>query len=166
MRKNYSLLIALPLSLFIYLFYRTDKTAVNQLFIYFFSYELYVYLKHLVASNIPLAGSIVYSLPGGLWVFCASALAYRFYIKIRGYRIPIGLVPVLFAIGLELGQLLHLAHGVFDISDIIFYSLGWLLATRLFDSKPANQNIFSPLTPNGFLCLSCFFCVFLAHVSR
>ncbi|MEI9921079.1 MAG: hypothetical protein WDO14_20130 [Bacteroidota bacterium] len=166
MRKNYSLVIALSISLFIYVFYRTDKTAVNQLFIYFLSLESYILIKNIVVSAIPLKGAIVYSLPGGLWVFCATTLAHRFYFRFRHHKIQIGLLPVLFAVGLEFCQLTRLTPGIFDVGDVTFYVIGWMLSSALFNSLRPNQNILSPLTLNGFTCLSCFFCVFLAHVSR
>lgn len=166
MKKRYSLAAALLVSLFIYAFYRTDKTEVNQLIIYFVSFELYIQVKNIVTSVLPLDGSIVYSLPGGLWVFCATTLAHGFYFKFRDHKIQIGPLPALFAIGLEFCQLIHLTHGTFDVLDITFYGLAWLLATWLFNSPRSKQNILSPLTLHGFMCLSCFLCVFLAHVSR
>ena len=166
MRKRYSLPAALLVSLFIYAFYRTDKTEVNQLIIYFVSFELYSQMKDIVTSVLPLNGSIVYSLPGGLWVFCATALAHGFYFEFKNHKIQIGLLPLLFATGLEVCQLMQLTRGTFDALDIAFYSIAWLLATRLFDYPRPKQNLLSPLTLRGFMCLSCFFCVFLAHVSR
>jgi hypothetical protein len=166
MRKNYSLSAALALSLFIYLFYRTDKTAVNQLIIYLLSLESYIQLKNMVASALPLDDLIVYSLPGGLWVFCATALAHGFYFEFRHYKILIAPIPALFAIGLEFCQCMHFTHGTFDLWDITFYAIGWLLATRLFYTGMSKHNILSPLTLHGFMCLSCIFIVFLAHVSR
>jgi hypothetical protein len=165
MRKRYSLAAALLVSLFIYAFYRTDKTEVNQWIIYFVSFESYSQVKAIVTSTLPLDGSIVYSLPGGLWVFCATALALGFYFEFGDLKVYIGPLPMLFATGLEFCQLTHLAHGTFDARDIMFYGVAWLMATWLFNSR-SKQNILSPLTLHGFMCLSCFFCVFLAHVSR
>jgi hypothetical protein len=166
MKRQHSISIALAVSLFIYLFYRSEKTVVNELMILFVSFDTYVAIKSVIMNSIPLGEPIIYSLPGGLWVFCATALSTSFFIKIRDYKVQVNLVPVLFAIGLEFCQLVHITNGRFDELDIAFYLFFWLLACYSFQSRGSKQNILSPFTLHGFICLACFFSVYLAHVSR
>jgi hypothetical protein len=114
----------------------------------------------------PLPESIIFSLPGGLWIFCVTALSQDFYMKIGNHKMQVVLVPVLFAIGLEFCQLIHLTNGRFDFWDIVFYLLFWLLAYYSFQSQRSQQNLLSPFTLHGFICLACFLSVYLAHVSQ
>ena len=165
MRRAYSVAAALGISLFIYVFYRSEKTVVNELLILMLSSDTYAAIKNDITHFIPLSDLIIFSLPGGLWIFCATALSQDFFIKIRDQRIPVVLVPILFATGLEFCQLIHLTNGRFDVWDIVFYLLFWLLAYYLFETDGLQQNILSPFTLRGFICLTCFVSVYLAHVS-
>jgi hypothetical protein len=166
MRKIISILAALSVSLFIYVVYRSEKTLVNELIIFLLSAETYAAIKNSVTNAIPLPASTIFSLPGGLWIFCATALSQDFYMKIRHYKIQVALAPILFAIGLEFCQLIHLTNGRFDTWDIIFYVLFWLLGYCSFPSHTTKKNIVSPFTLHGFICLACFLSVYLAHVSQ
>jgi hypothetical protein len=166
MKKITSIASALSVSLFIYLFYRSEKTVVNELMIFVFSFETYTFLKNTIIQLIPLPKAIVYSLPGGLWIFCATALSQDFYLKMKGFMLQLAFVPVVFALGLEFCQLAHLTNGRFDIRDISCYVFFWLLAYLFFPSQGSQQNIASPFTVNGFICLACFHSVYLAHVNQ
>jgi hypothetical protein len=166
MKRTCSLVIALSMSLFIYLFYRSEKTVVNELAILILSFDTYTAIKNSIIHAIPLNNVIIFSLPGGLWIFCATALSQDFYIRIKHHKIQVILVPILFAIGLEFCQLIHLTNGRFDSWDIFFYLLFWLVACYSFKSNDSQQNILSPFTFHGFICLACFLSVYLAHVSQ
>lgn len=166
MKRIYSVAVALSISLFIYLFYRSEKTVVNELIIFILSVDVYTAIKSSIITAIPLHEPLIFSLPGGLWVFCATALSQDFYIKIRDHKIQVVLVPILFAIGLEFCQLVHLTNGRFDVVDIAFYLLFGLLAYYSFHPRGSQQNILSPFTLHGFICLACFLSVYLAHVSQ
>ncbi len=165
MKKALSIAVALLVSLFIYLFYRCEKTVVNELALHFISPDVYHTIKHHVSTSVPLSKLVINSLPGGLWVFCVTVLARDLYLNVRGYLIQVSIVPVVFAIGLEFFQLIHLTNGTFDIVDIVSYLLFWLLSHRSF-RPDSDQNILSPFTIHGFICVACFFMVFLAHVNR
>lgn len=166
MKRRYSVFISLSISLFIYLFYRSEKTLVNELIIVILSFDTYAEIKSSMINAIPMNEVIVFSLPGGLWVFCATALSQDFYMKIRNHKIQVAFVPILFAIGLEFCQLIHFTNGRFDIWDIAFYLMFWLLAYYSFQHHRPQQNILSPFTLRGFICLACFLSVYLAHVSQ
>jgi hypothetical protein len=166
MKKACSILAALLISLFIYVFYRSEKTVVNELIILIISMDTYATIKSIVINTIPLNETIIFSFPGGLWIFCATALSADFYFEIRNYKIQFVFVPISFAIGLEFCQLVHLTNGSFDIWDIAFYKIFWLISYYSIRPSGFQQNILSPFTFHGFICLACFLSVYLAHVSQ
>jgi len=166
MRRRYSITIALMISLFIYVFYRSEKTVVNELIISILSFDTYNAIKTGIIDAVPLSKLLIFSLPGGLWIFCVTALAQDFYVRIKDRQIQFSIVPVLFALGLEFAQLFHFTNGRFDIWDIVAYLLFWLLASYSYKSHRQQQNLLSPLTFRGFTCLVCFAAVYLAHVTH
>lgn len=166
MRRICSVVVALSVSLFIYLFYRSEKTVVNELMIMILSFDTYTGMKACIISEVPLPDSIIFSLPGGLWIFCVTLLSQGFYMKLADRKIQLVLLPILFAIGLEFCQLLHLTRGRFDVWDIFSYLLFSSLAHCLSKSDCSQQNILSPFTLHGFMFLACFLSVYLAHVSQ
>lgn len=166
MRRTLSAALALSISLFIYLFYRSEKTLVNEMIILLLSFDTYITMKANITAALPLGDSIVFSLPGGLWVFCATILSRGFYIKIMNREIKVSLVPILFAIGLEFFQLFNLTSGRFDLWDIGFYGMFWFIAYYSSRWEHANQNILSPFTFHSFLCVASFLSVYLAHVNQ
>jgi hypothetical protein len=166
MKRTYSLtVVALSVSLFIYLFYRTQKTVINELIASLLSPHAYSEIRSSVAGTLPLHELIRFSLPGGLWVFCLTILSKDLYIKIRQFKVQIVAVPLLFAAGLEFFQFFHITRGTFDFYDLGFYLFFWLLASYGFKSHGLEQDILSPLTLKGFICLTCFLSVYLAHVN-
>lgn len=164
MKKAFSL-ATLLVSLFIYLFYRSEKTVVNELLIALISYETYSQIKTSIIHFVPLSNLIIFSLPGGIWIFCATVFSQGFYMNIGRWQFPLVLMPILFAVVLELFQLFHLTNGRFDYWDLVFYVLFWLLATYSFPIRSKKENIWAPFTFHGFVCLLCLFSVYLAHVS-
>jgi hypothetical protein len=166
MKRICSVTIALLVSLFIYLFYRSEKTLVNELILLVVSYDTYVAIKTVIADALPLSELLIFSIPGGLWVFCVTTLSEGFYIKIADREIQAAVVPVLFAVGLELCQLVHLTNGRFDMLDIASYLLFWSLACYFFEPRESQQKALSPFTLPGFICLACFLSVYLAHVQQ
>jgi hypothetical protein len=166
MKRRYSISMAFLTSLFVYLFYRSEKTVVNELIILIFSLETYGNIRTGIVDAVPLNKLIIFSLPGGLWVFCATALARDFYFRIKNQKIQLSLLPVQFAIGLEFMQLIHLTKGRFDLWDILFYLIFWWLASHSNKYDRSQQNILSPFTLRGFTCLACFISVYLAHVNN
>jgi hypothetical protein len=139
---------------------------VNELIIFILSFDTYIEIKRSIVNAVPLNNLTIFSLPGGLWVFCATTLSQAFYIKLREYKMQVALVPILFATGLEFCQLIQVCKGTFDIWDIAFYLTFWLLAYYSFHAHALQQNILSPFTLHGFICLACFLSVYLAHVSE
>lgn len=164
--KKYIPIIALSLliCLFIYLFFRTEKTVVNQVFISLFSKEFYHHLKTSIHQILPLSPSFVYSLPEGLWVFCITITSKFLCVSIGRVNLNLALLPLLLAVGLELCQLLHLANGRFDFMDIGFSFLFWLIAYVFTDTYRMERNIHTGITFSNISCVFCYSIVYLAHV--
>jgi hypothetical protein len=156
----------LVISLFIYLFYRTDKTLVNQIFIQLSSLKTYEALKYSITSSLPLNKYIIYSLPEGLWVFCITLTSQGFYIKFFKRQIDCVLIPPVFAVGLELFQLLHITNGRFDILDITVSLLFWFFALKITHTKASLENVFNAFNFNSVVCLLSYCIVYLAHVNH
>lgn len=165
MKRNYYLIaLSLLICLFIYLFYRTEKTVVNEIFIYIISLDNFIALRKSITSTLPMNELIIYSLPEGLWVFCITLTSKDFFLKIGNRKIYLLFFPLIFSIGLELFQLLHLTNGRFDFWDIAFSVLFWSIANYLITTKSTKQNIIKPFTTKSFICICSYLIVYLAHV--
>ena len=167
MKKKYWLIILpLLLSLYIYLFYRTEKTIINQLFIAVFSRTRFTAWRTFVTAALPLNKHIIYSLPEGLWVFCITLTSNFLFITVYKRKFNLLFLPLIFSIGLELLQLLHITNGRFDFWDIAVSIACWVAAVIIMKRKSVTQNILKPFTVNGFVCVASYAIVYLAHVVR
>jgi hypothetical protein len=166
--KKQSVLISISLfiSLFIYLFYRTDRTLVNRIAIHLISLPAYNGLKASVAAAFPLHDIIIFSLPEGLWVFCITLTSAHYYIRLAGRQMDCLYFPLIFSVGLELLQLLHITNGRFDIMDIGVSLLFWLLGTYLVNARHQKQNILTQLNFKTTVCLTSYCIVYFAHVFK
>jgi len=165
MKRNYGLVV-LPLlfSLFVYLFYRTEKTLITEIFISLISLEKYHAYRSFISAVLPLNEHVIYSLPEGLWVFSITLTSKNLFFKVGEREISLLFFPLVFSIGLELFQLLHLTNGKFDFWDIGLSVLFWGFAHYLVPHKSARQNILNPFTMRSFICLVTYAIVYLAHV--
>jgi hypothetical protein len=167
LKKHYwYIFFALIISLFIYVFYRTDKTLINQVVIHLTSFKTYNGLKSSINAALPLNKYIIYSLPEGLWVFCITLTSKEFYFNLYQKRINCVFIPLVFAIGLELMQLFHLTNGRFDFFDICISLLFWFIAAKIIDTKQNFENLFHSLNRNNIICISSYAIVYFAHVIR
>ncbi len=165
MKKNYVLIILFLLfSLFIYLFYRTEKTVINELFVSIISFDKYVELRNSIANTLPLNEHIIYSLPEGLWVFCITLTSKFLFLKIGHREIGCVFIPLIFSIVLEFFQLLNLTNGRFDFWDIGISISFWFLANYFILYKSVEQNILKPISIRSIICFSSYAIVYLAHV--
>jgi len=165
MNKKYFLIIfTLLISLFIYLFYRTEKTIVTELLINLISFDSFKELQTSIRHLLPLNKYIIYSLPEGLWVFCITLTSKFLFIKISDKKINLVYIPLVFVVVLEIFQLIHLTNGRFDFWDIGFSVVFWLLANYVFSFKENKQNIFKPFNLNSSICIASYLIVYLAHV--
>lgn len=151
-------------SLFIYLFYRTEKTVVTKIFISIISVDNFIVLKKSITQGLPLHQFIIFSLPEGLWVFCITLASKFKFFNIGKRTINLVFAPLLFSIGLEIFQLFHLTNGRFDFADIGVSVLFWTVAKYLIPTKNLRQNLFRPFNFESLVCLFCYLIVYLAHV--
>lgn len=167
MRQLYSCIVAsLLVSLFIYLFYRTEKTVINELIIRTVSFDTYTTLRTAVIRLLPLNELVIYSLPEGLWVFCITLTSKPYYIQPNNWRINGVVIPLIFCVGLEVLQLLHFTNGRFDYMDILVSVIFWFIAAYYFDDKQDKQNILTPLNGNRIACFISYGIVYLSHVMK
>lgn len=165
MKKHYwYIFFALIISLFIYVFYRTDKTLVNQIIIQSISFRTYQSLKQTITSSLPLNEYLIYSLPEGLWVFCITLTSKEFYFDLFKKRINCVFIPLLFVVALELFQLLHITNGYFDFFDIGISLFFWFIAAKIIDTQQRLENLFHSLNYSSLFCLLSYCIVYLAHV--
>lgn len=165
MKKNYAFVIlSLLTSLFIYLFYRTQKTVVNEIFISLLSADKYHALREKISGNIPLNEYIIYSLPEGLWVFCITLTSKFLFIRFGKREVDLVFMPLIFSVGLELMQLLHFTNGRFDFWDIGVSCMFWAIAKYWVKGTHSRQNILQPYTARSFICICSYGIVYLAHV--
>jgi len=163
-KRCFLILSPLLISLFIYLFYRTEKTVVNELLIQTISDQNYSALREAISTFLPLNELIIYSLPEGLWVFCITLTSKSFYVQFLNRQIHGVWIPLVFCVGLEVFQLLNLTNGRFDLMDIWLSLLFWTIANYFFKHSPDKQNILKPLNSRSVLCFGSYGIVYLAHV--
>ena len=165
MKRNYILIVlCLLVSLFIYMFYRTEKTVINDLFVHLLSCDRFVSLQKTVSNKLPLNELVVYSLPEGLWVFCITLTSKLFFVRIGRHQLGLIFLPLIFSIGLEMFQLIRLANGRFDLWDILMSVFCWGIAGVLPTDRSDSRNIVYPVTAHSLICIGTYLIVFLAHV--
>jgi len=155
---------SLLVSLFIYLFYRTDKTVVNDIFIAVFSRSTYYSLRSAINRVLPLPDLIIYSLPEGLWVFCITLTSKPYYLVAGQLHFKLLYLPLVFSVGLELLQLVHITNGRFDWLDIASSVIFWAIGMLVLPNRRPLQNAFEPFTAQSLLCLLSYVIVYFAHV--
>jgi hypothetical protein len=158
--------VSLFLSLFIYLFYRTDRTVVNEIVIRIISFTTYTILKSHIVKVLPLNNIVIYSLPEGLWVFCITLTSKPYYIRLNKWRIDCLFIPIISCVTLEILQLLHIANGRFDFMDIGVSVMFWILGIYIFSDKSEKQNILIRPNFKTVVCLASYSIVYLAHVLK
>jgi hypothetical protein len=166
-RKEYPyIIVSLLISLFIYLFYRTEKTVVNEMVISIISFKTYALLKVTVVNFLPINKIVVYSLPEGLWVFCITLTSKPYYVKLNNWRINCVFIPLIFCFSLEIFQLFHFTNGRFDFMDIAISALFWLIGNYVFNDKADKQDILASLNSKTMVCVATYCIVYLSHVVK
>lgn len=159
------MLLALLVSAFIYLFYRTNFTAINQLFAFVFGEVFYFDLKSEIQANLILPSQIIYSLPGALWVWVISIASRDVFILMKDKRISLVFLPLIVAVGFELFQYFNWINGHFDWWDII-YALGfWLLSFVSFNKQKRSFNETYSTIHYNLVFAGSYLLVFFAHVT-
>lgn len=165
-RKYHFICASLLISLFIYLFYRTDKTLVNEIFIKMISYGTYTRLKAQIVNIFPLHNMVIYSLPEGLWIFCITLTSKPYYVRLRNWRIAGIFIPLICCFALEILQFLHVTNGRFDFVDLGFGVVFWILGNCMMSNNFEKQNILTRPNLKTIVCLASYCIVYLAHVYK
>jgi hypothetical protein len=114
---------------------------------------------------LPLNEYLIYSLPGGLWVFCITLTSGFFYVEVLNRKWSLTFVPILVAVAMELCQLFHWTNGRFDLMDITFSVGFWLLALLQTRTNPAKEPLFQSFNIKTICCMTSYSIVYLSHVS-
>ncbi len=157
------IIVPLIICLFIYLFYRTDHTAINQL-ILFIAPEKYNYLKESITNTIALPHFVIYSLPEGLWVYSVTVACVHLYFPFLKQKIFLTIAPLIFSLALECMQYLEWINGRFDVWDIVSALSFSLLAMYIFKNHFPKYNIMQGVNFRMAVSVVCFAVVYLAHV--
>lgn len=165
--KNDKIYISLILMFcaFVYLFYRPEKIILTQIVIKIISYDYYQILRAFITGHLELNSIVIYSLPGGLWVFCITYLSRKFILKIGRIKFQIYYLPIVFTLIVELVQFFNLTKGNFDVYDVLLAIVFWSLA--ILSSKRGEKSqikVFSLYNKEGAVIFIVFAIVILANV--
>ncbi|MVN91118.1 hypothetical protein [Mucilaginibacter aquatilis] len=158
--------LSLAVSLFIYLFYRTERTLVNEMAIRLITLDEYRSLKAAIVHFLPLHDIIIYSLPEGLWVFCITIASLPYYVNIGTRRFWCVFVPLIFSVSLELLQLMGITNGRFDLIDIAAVIIFWVAGILTAEQVRPQINLFHRPDFKTVMCVTSYCIVYLAHVFK
>lgn len=114
------------LAALIYLIYRDSSIFFNQLFLPF-GIEI-VSEKQQIQELLPLPKWVIYSLPGGIWVYVTTIIAKKYDSSENKYLKGITLIPSIYAVGLEFLQFFHFTDGTFDWIDLFIIIIASIAA--------------------------------------
>lgn len=159
---NYLILTLLTVfAAFIYFIYRENDVIFNQILSTFGAESLIE--KHEIQSLIPLPNWVIYSLPGGIWVFVLTIIFRRVYRNRITPLLPMDYLPMLYAIGLEFLQYFHITDGTFDKIDLMIILAAGFLA-RIFDFKQISTEYRFMAKVHYLVAFSGFLVLFLSDV--
>lgn len=153
---------ALAFSLFVYLFYRSSATVAPLVCAHALGQERFFAMRKAVRAVVSLDEFAVYSLPEGLWILCLTLASTGLSFSVRKRRIPMALLPPIYAVGLEFAQRWGLIRGRFDLVDIAV-SLSFWTAGVLFHPPVASHHSLKP-DRRALVLVVCWSIVYLAHV--
>ncbi|MDG1478955.1 MAG: hypothetical protein P8R54_05155 [Myxococcota bacterium] len=133
--RYFFLVVVLPLVVggLIYILLRADTLLMFQ---WAENLSLTALITHGRAAAAPLLpwvpGFVLFSIPDGIWVFSATAFFARLWHDgpLWARALWIGAAPIM-AIGGELGQIVGLVPGTFDVLDLLAYAAATLGALAI-----------------------------------
>jgi hypothetical protein len=154
----------LLIALTIYVIWRSEAVLVNHLIGSVFSLQDFRDWRATISSRLPLNDLIVYSLPGGLWVFVSTVALKDFYMVFKKYTVNLMFIPISIALLLEVSQLLKLTHGIFDGWDILFELIFWIASLVILPATEIKENFFkSNHTTKKIWAIFTILILYLAH---
>lgn len=126
---NYKYLYAtvcLVISLWIYVFYRTEQTVINHIIAWIISPAHFKELRNTITLSLP--EFVIYSLPEGLWIFATTIISKKLVLKTKKISISMIYMPLIVACLIELVQYAKLSRGVFDWFDVVVIIFSWVVA--------------------------------------
>ncbi len=138
---------------FIYVTAREPNTVFYNLSALVLGNDFLISIKKVLlpVTQIPM-NWMIYSLPGGLWVFIFSNVCLRI-LRHSNTRVKVIYLFAMLSIvvGLEFLQLMGVTDGAFDLLDILFYLLGTISSLAFNRSSlnvtSQNENVKSKLIP-------------------
>jgi hypothetical protein len=159
---NYIVLLSLSLlAALIYFLYRDGNILFNQIFSTF-GFDG-IQEKQRIQELLPMPAWIIYSVPGGIWVYITSVIASKFEKTSVVMYISIFSVPTIYATGLEFCQLFHLTDGTFDWVDLLFILVGVFFAKH---SKQLELNLHKYPKIQNFALISAFLVLLLSDMNH
>jgi hypothetical protein len=134
--------IFLLIALMIYLIWRSESILLNHLVGSVFSPQGFRDWRETISSRLPLNELIIYSLPGGLWVFVSTVALKDFFIVLKKYTLNLMFLPLTIAIGLEFSQLFHFSNGTFDGCDILLAIIFWVASLVICPPTEMKEEFF------------------------
>lgn len=157
-------LLALLPALFLYMFYRSERTVINIIAVSISPSDWFESARVWVQTTLPISEIVVGFLPGSLWVYAATAALRHVSVS----SLPLWPTPLMVAAFFEAQQALGLTYGVFDSLDIVGGFIGCAIALRWPSRSPAVAQIdwrkLSLFAKCG--CMSLFLMLGLAYVWR
>lgn len=147
-----------------YLFYRTEHTLVNWVFIQVLGGEPFHNARLWVNTRVVLNGFQMYSLPEALWILSITLLSKRYILKLGQFSLQLWFLPLLVAFGFEFFQLLHWSNGIADFNDLWGAVLFWTVGMIIFPEKEPKISLFQSFNIHAVLCTATYAVVYLAHV--
>lgn len=121
------------LALFIYSFFRSENTIINQLWLSLFP-DNYLYLRG-VFGQYDVPDFVRFNLPGVLWMIGALLLCAKYTITIRKLRFKLMFLPLLVCVIIEVVQWVGITDGTFDMMDVVSYLLGFVVVYAMYTSR-------------------------------
>ena len=162
--KYFIIALALLLSLFVYLFFRTEQTIVNYLFIKIWGGEPFYQSRAWVTARVNLSNFQMYSMPEALWILAITLLSKRYMIQLGNRHISLWYLPLILAFGFEFFQWMHWSNGSADLNDLWVAGLFWALGMTVFPEKEPKISLFQSFNIHALLCTGAYAVVYLAHV--
>lgn len=156
--------VFLLIALMIYLIWRSESVLLNHLIGSLFSAQDFREWRATISSRLPLNDLIIYSLPGGLWVFVSTVAFKDFFVVIKKYIINLMFLPLVIAIVLEVTQLIHLTNGVFDGWDILLELIFWVASLLVCPATEIKEEFFkSEQSSKKIWAIFTILILYLAH---